>query len=1331
MINETEEILLTSKFIKQKGYWVKRLPPGLEKTEFFLKDKRALEGVTDSVEIPIPNELFAKLRKLGKGSDLSLYIILLTALKLLISGYTSKEDIVVVSPVYRPNLSAETINDRLFIYDNLDGELTFIEWLLEIRKSVLEAYENQDYPFNRLIEYLFSKPPIQNNNPFSDFVCRLANIHGIINIKGPADELVFSFEKVDSHLKGNILYNRSLYEKCNLELMSKHFVKVLDEAVRDVKAKVSNISFLQDEEKQQLIFNFNQTRVDYPKERTLLELIEEQVVKTPGNTALVHKGNQLTYHQLDEKANQLAWYLRAKGVKVECIVGIMGKHSIELVVGILAILKAGGAFLPIDPHFPANRIQFIMADSRAEILLTSRGCVMAGKINDVKNIVYWEQAAKVPGSNGANLPIKPQISPDNLAYVIYTSGSTGNPKGVMVNHQSILNYICWAAQYYVQEKHTPFPLFTSISFDLTITSLFTPLVTGSTIVVYREEMSEITIDRIVDDNKVGIIKLTPSHLKLIRDKKIEKGVSPIKGFIVGGEELEVDLAAQISKNFAGDIEIYNEYGPTEAAVGCMIYRFHHQKDRSRTVFIGKPINNMIIYILDKHQRPVSIGVPGELYIGGDGVARGYLNQVELTSERFLKNCFLERGRMYRSGDLGRWLPNGSAEFLGRIDNQVKLRGHRIELEEIRNQLLKHHLIKEAVVIVKEVIESNNNHREIKDKYLCAYVISDKKLKITELKEYLSHRLPAYMVPSNFVRIERIPLTSNGKVDWTALPEPKIETDNTYTGPGDEVEKELTKIWSEVLGIEKSVISIDANFFELGGHSLKATILAAQIHQGLNVKLSLETIFKIPTIRALAQYIKKCAVDRFMPVLPVEKKEYYLLSPAQKRMYIMQHMVKGSTLYNIPSIIPLEEELDWNTTKLEETFKKLIKRHESLRTSFQMIDEEPVQQIHQKVPFKIEYINFTTNQQDIEVTIQGVVSNFIRYFDLSSMSLLRVGVVKYSDTRFILLVDIHHIISDVVSHDILKRDFLALYTGEKLPELRIQYKDFSQWLQRDEQQKIIKQQSTYWLKEFAGNIPVLRIPTDYPETTVKDVEGSRLEFEISVELTKALEKLALEEEATFFMVLLAVYNIMLSKITGQEDIVIGIPAAGRRHADLVHVIGMFVNMLAIRNHPKGDKTFQEFLLEVREKSLFAFENQDYPFEDLVEQVMGGQGRDFNALFNTIFQSLNIEMERKEENEEEISTPSTHSDLLQKKEGFEWTISKYDLSFSAVKFGQRLHFLVEYRTRLFKKETIQRFVKYFKEIISTVTENKTVKLKSINLSHTLFNQELTIPKTDFGF
>jgi acyl carrier protein len=615
------------------------------------------------------------------------------------------------------------------------------------------------------------------------------------------------------------------------------------------------------------------------------------------------------------------------------------------------------------------------------------------------------------------------------------------------------------------------------------------------------------------------------------------------------------------------------------------------------------------------------------------------------------------------------------------------------LGEIENQLLKLPSIEKVVVIVHE--NGTGEHS------LCAYFVSAEDVDIATLKEYLATRLPGYMVPAHFVPLEVIPLNRNGKVDHKALPGPEIKAGEDYRSPRNEKEKKLVELWSDLLEIEKNAIGIDSNFFELGGHSLKATILVSKIHKELNQKIPLSEIFVSPTIARLAEYIRELPENVYASIQPVEEKEYYAVSAAQKRMFLLDRIKGAGVSDNTPEVMEVEGKLEM--TKFEDTVKRIIQRHETLRTSFHLMDNEPVQRVHKTVEFEIDY------RESGEEDVEDAIDRFVRPFDLGRAPLLRAGMLKLAEEKHVLMFDLHHIISDGTSMGILTNDFLSLYNNLELPELRVQYKDFTIWQNERLESKDVGSQEEYWQNVFSGELPVLSMPTDYPRPAVQSYEGEYVEFRFERDLAEKVRKVASESGATLYMVLLAFYNILLSKYSGQEDIIVGSAVAGRLHADLENLIGFFINTLAMRNYPSADKSFIEFLGEVKTNSLEAYENQDYQFEELVKTLSLQPDPGRHPLFDTMFVVQNVYTKQKE--------GIAIKDIMFIPRKKEEKITQFDIITHAFEVGDAVAFKLRYSTKLFRPEMMERFVNYYREIAWAVVKNTGIKLGDIEISHDL--------------
>jgi amino acid adenylation domain-containing protein len=955
--------------------------------------------------------------------------------------------------------------------------------------------------------------------------------------------------------------------------------------------------------------------------------------------------------------------------------------------------------------------------------------------------------------------------PGDLLYVISTSGSTGKPKGIMLEHRTMVNLVYFQFTKTAVDFSGNVLQFASPAFDISPQEVFCTLLSGGRLYPVSSDMKG-DIPRFLEFleiNRISIAFLPPAFLKFIFSEfdYAEKFSASVRHIIAAGEKLVVtESFRQYLKN--SRVYLHNHYGPAETHVVTTL-TLYPGENIPEFPSIGGPISNTGIYILDPHNKPIPIGLSGELYIAGTAVGRGYLNRPELTTEKFnhdlwdyqeyqeekkkdnekflgVQGPFFKkvpgRRRLYKTGDLARWLQDGNIEFLGRVDYQVKIRGFRIELREIERQLMNIKGIKEAVVI---------DHEDSRgDKSLCAYIVADvdsvetptgtkleaaeKTTDNKELRDYLSLILPDFMVPSYFMQIERIPLTFNGKVNRKSLPQPELKNGESYTPPTNHIERKLVEIWSEILGRDSGVlpasIGIDDNFFDLGGHSLKATVMIARTHKELSVKVPLGEIFKMPTIRALALYIMAAEKEFYISIESIERKEYYPASSAQKRMYIIDQLKLENTSDNTPDVVTVNGPL--RKSRLEGVVQTLIERHEPLRTSFHLVDDEPVQKVYDTVEFEIEYSSL--KQGVAPPTIKGVesieqsIQDFIRPFELSRPPLLRVGLVKLEEEKHLLMYDMHHIIKDGSSSGIFIREFMYHYEGSSLPEPRLQYRDFTAWQNRMLQEGGMKKQEEFWLNVFSGDIPQLEMPTDFPRPAHQSFEGDCIDFYMNAGETAKIKTAAAEMDATLYMVLLSIYNILLSKYFGQEDIVVGTPAAGRPHADLENMIGMFVNTLAMRSRPRGEKTFRQFLEEVKANSLKAFENQDYQFDMLVNRLGIQPDPSRQSLFDTMFAVHDMSFIKG-------SAGRKIKDLEFESYPFENNITQFDIVVHAVEERGIIAFRLLYCTKLFKRETIEMFVECYKEVASIVLENTSIQLKDIAISHRLAAAETHMPAVEF--
>jgi amino acid adenylation domain-containing protein len=1351
-----------SQMKQQEEWWVKQVEgeiPVIDlPTDFPRPSLQSFEGGRVPFRLS-PGET-GQLKTLAKQEDVTLYMISLAIFNVLLARLCGQDTIIVGTDIAgRGHTDLQYIIgmfvNTLVLENYPAGEKTFREFLAQLKERTVAAFENQDYQFESLVEKLAINRDISRNPlfdvmfAFQDFETPSDDMPDIsmsdltknrfeyedntakfdLTLSGGqfADSLFFSFE-----------YCTNLFKKETIERFIAYYKTIVSSVIETPGKRLGQVEIISREEKRQILNDFNNTAAESPQDKIVHRLFQEQVERTPDNIAVIEPQQEeyrtyrtdmtyISYRELNEKTNRLARRLRSNGIRQDQLVGVLLNRSLALVESILATWKAGGAYIPIDPQYPQQRINSILNDSNAKVILTQSAYpAPQPALNHRHKIIDlstpWDS---LPGDTAGG---EENIETDDLAYVIYTSGSTGKPKGVTVEHMGMTNHIQAKIHDLQLTGKSIVAQNASQTFDISVWQMFAALCTGGKTVIYPDQLVlEPTefLSRVIKD-EITILEVVPSYLSMMMDTldMQDRNFRALDYLLVTGEELKPHLVKRWFRDYP-QIKMINAYGPTEAS-DDITHHLMEQAPEVDRVPIGKPLRNLHIYIVDEYMKLCPPGVKGEILVSGIGVGRGYLQDVQKTAQAFIEDPFNEKKgiRLYKTGDLGSWLPDGSIAFFGREDHQVKIRGFRIELGEIESQLLTLAPIKDVAVLAIDEANPGNNRG---NKSLCAYFVADKPLDSREIKIHLSEHLPDYMVPSYMVQMEKIPLTPNGKVDRKAFPLPGATVKEKFMAPGNEVEEKLVEIWSEVLGIEKDSIPIDANFFNLGGHSLKAIAMVSMIHKKLNVKIPLAEVFRTPAIKELGEYIMSADREKFISIEPVSRKEYYPLSSGQNRLYILQKIDPGSVAYNMPGTFVFDGEI--NRTWLKNIVKKVIRRHDSLRTSIILVGNQPFQKIHHDIPFDIEFFDLTGMEEtetQRKARVQKIIDNFVKPFDLSQPPLLRVGVIDISETKHVIMADMHHIISDGVSHEILGRDITNFYRGILLPPLRLQYKDYSAWETSAKGSAAIKQQEAYWLKEFAGEIPILDLPVDHPRPPVRRFGGQTLFFEIGKEETRGLKELAQENETTLFMVLLAVYNVFLAKICAQDDIVVGTGVAGRRHADLELIIGFFVNILALRNYPRGDITFAAFLKEVKERSLQAFENQDYKFEDLVDRLAPQRDTSRNPIFDTAF-GLDI-------NETPQGVDDTQSEKERQKQmefQYEYKMARYDLILRGEAACGKLFMIFEYSTALFENKTIESFVLYLRKVISAVLENQDIKLNRIQITHDFYHRDIDIPRIDFGF
>ena len=1122
-------------------------------------------------------------------------------------------------------------------------------------------------------------------------------------------DLTLSLQESNQHLVGSIEYSTDLFKPDTIERMVGHYQTLLKEVSDNPDRRISDYPILTAAERKQLLIEWNDTAGEYPKSKCIHELIEEQTENSADAIAVTFQEQQLTYRELNARANQLAWHLISLGMGPERLVGIYFDRSLDMVVGLLAILKAGAGYVPLDPAYPKERLAFMLEDANVSVVVTQekliRSCELSGISAEPVYVCLDRDCASIEACSNQN-PNVPLTS-DNLAYVIYTSGSRGKPKGVQVLHRSIVNCLHSMAERLGFTKRDVLLAVTTISFDIAALEIYLPLLFGGTVAVAaREEAGDGSeLLHRLRETSATTMQATPSTWDLL----IEAGWRGSQTFkiLCGGEPMSRELADALLVRG----NVWNLYGPTESTIWCTI---HKVKSGGGAVPIGRPIANTQSYILDTHLEPVPSGVQGELYIGGGGLARGYWNRPELTEEKFVPNPFVQGERLYNTGDRARYLADGNIEFLGRLDNQVKIRGHRVELGEIEAALNQHPAVKTSVVIAHSDLFENPKFKIKNPKSLIAYVVAKQQAapSVGELRGYLKEKLPEYMVPSTFIIIDNLPLTPNGKVNRTALTPPdgiRPELDRELVTPRTEIEEMVAQVWRELLRLD--LVGVHDNFFDLGGHSLLATRVVARLRNNFAVDLPLRQLFESPTVAGLANHLKILLQDqsgtRISPIVAVSRDRPIPASFAQQRLWLLREMDPGSTAYNIPAAFSIRGPFD--VPALEAALNTIVARHEILRTTFDLVDGSLIQKIRPSLRLELSSSEVAELSPDSRhVAVREILLQEARKpFDLRNGPLVRAKIIRVDQDKHYLLLNFDHTVLDGSSMAVLYKELGTLYQAfisgqaNPLPPLLVQYADYAIWQRDVLHGAVLGTELEYWKRQLADLTP-LCIPADYPRPAMQTSRGVRKCLSLSKELTDSLKQLSRREGITVFMTLLAAFQLLLSRYSGQDDVVIGSTIAGRSRAETEGLIGFFINALPLRTDLSGDPSFLELLKRVHEVCLGAYTHQDAPFERIVEAINPNRDLSRNPLFQIMFNMADV-------TERVLQLAGCEV----KKESFFDPEAKFDITLYAPEKDGAIELAIVYNADLFSESRICIMLEQLGYLLSQLAERPQVSIAEYTL------------------
>ncbi|WP_280868562.1 non-ribosomal peptide synthase/polyketide synthase [Streptomyces sp. SAI-127] len=1292
---------------RQLSYWRERLSAAPD-TE--LPIDRPRPPVRSSAgarwRFALPQEVVEGLRGLSRECGVSMFMTLLAAYAVLLGRYAGSEDVVVGTPVANRN-RAETEDligffvNTLVMRADLSGDPSFREVLGRVRETALGAYAHQDVPFEQVVDALVaerdrSRTPLFQallNYDFVESDAPRSATGQTVDRSGSAADVVAKYDlrlvlSDDGHgLDAEFEYSRALFDATTVEQMADHLVTLLSAVATDADRTLSRLPVLPAHELDRLLREWNDAEVPVPPAGGVPELIAERAATAADTVAVVSGDHTLTYGALVARAHRLAHYLRAVGVGAESVVALCLPRGADMIVTVLAVWQAGGAYLPLDPEYPAERLGFMLTDSGAEVVIGTEDLVDELPVGRLRTVVLDDPSVR------AVLDAQPTEAPDvavlpgQLAYVIYTSGSTGRPKGVQVTHGGALNYVVSVVDRAGWGAGERFGLLQPAVTDLGNTVVFGCLASGGVLHILD---GDVALDgRAVAGYLAGWavdwVKVVPSHLAALAADAGVEGLIPGRGLMLGGEGASpVWLGGLLEA--AGERAVVNHYGPTEATVGVVAGRLDAGVLADGVVPLGTPLANTRVYVLDAALRPVPIGMVGELYVAGPQVARGYRGRPALTAERFVPDAFAGDGtRMYRTGDRARWRADGRLEFLGRIDAQLKVRGYRVEPGEVEAALVSHALVRSAVVTARG---------EGRGRRLVAYLVPadhDEGLPpVAELRAYAGSRLPEHMVPSVFVELGEFPLTANGKLDRAALPEPDAEESETgtYTPSVTATEELLTGIWSDVLGIGR-VGTLD-DFFDLGGHSLLATQVISRIREVFGTEVPLSALFDAPTVRGFAAVVDNSAAGLAVPpVTAVDRDRTLPLSFGQQRLWFLEQLGGGSPEYNLTAGIRLDGDLD--ASALQAALSRITARHEVLRTRLVAgADGLATQVIDPPRPFPLPVVDVSDTSQPEAAARALAAADAALPFDLSAGPLIRGVLVTVAADRHLLALAMHHAVSDEWSGRLLRGELTALYEAfragrpDPLPPLAVQYADFALWQRQWLDGDVLRSQLDYWRAQLAG-APVLELPTDRPRPAVRSSEGGVVDFRVPVDTARRLRELTRGNGATMSMTLLAAFSVLLGRYAGSRDVVVGTPVANRNRAETEDLIGFFVNTLVLRTDLSGDPTFAELLARVRETALGAYAHQDLPFEQLVEELVVERDRSRSPLFQVLF-----------------NYDTADTDKPDMAPGSPLTVS-FDLALRLGDGDDGLTGEFQYSTALFDAKTVERMAGHLVELLCAAAEN----------------------------
>ncbi len=1260
------------------------------------------------------------IQKIAQESEVTTNVLLQAVWAYLLSCYSGQSTVVFGTTVSGRPANLQGVEKMVGLFINtipvkvdISSELAFNQWIKTLQAKQIERDE---YAYLPLVEiqglvnrdknvqltenlFVFENFPIEDGELYLDNDIQISDHSGIEETEYKLTAKVSIIDVLNIELNGQA----SHYDEHFLNQLTNHYKNILLSIVEAPDQIVKRIPILSSQEINFYCESLNNTQAEYPEHLCIHQLFENQVLKTPKNIAIADQNESLTYEDLNRKANQLANYLIDKGTQSDDLIGLCFNRSFNMLVGIIATLKSGAAYLPLDPSYPEARLNYMIEDSQLLFIITEQRLAQYTAKSKCDQLILDDN--KVNARLEKYAQENPRFigcSPKDLAYVVYTSGSTGKPKGVMIEQNSLNNFCHWHIKAFNVTEYSAMAHLASVSFDAAVWEIWPSLLAGSRIQIISDD-TRLSPSELIEEFKYHNVThcfLTTALFEASFDLFNDKNNHNLKFLLTGGEKLT-------KSNFSNPHTILiNNYGPTETTVATTYYPVSSSSTGAPP--IGKSISNTKAYVLTKNLKLAPINSVGELYIGGTGLARGYLNKAELTAEKFIEHTFEDGAveRLYKTGDLVRRLSDGNLDFVGRIDNQIKFRGFRIELGEIEQQISKHADVNNC--LVNTIIDKQSNKQIIA--YICTDSTDDDAKLIKSIRNSLVRHLPEYMIPYTYVLTDHFPLTRNGKIDYKAIAQlKKVELNSDYITPQTDLEKKLAVIWSNLLNIPVQSVSANADFFELGGHSLLAIKLLSEINSQFSCQLSIKVVFENPQLFLLAQQIHQSKPTTRPKIKPLANNENIIkLSYAQQRLWFINEMeANNSSHYNMPNAIRVLG--DFNIQVAEKSFIKIIQRHHSLRTVFTETNEGPQQIVKEKFEFVLKQVPFThmSDSDQNSLVYKAMEDDAERPFDLSSDLKLRATYLKLSKEEGILLFNMHHIASDGWSIGVLIDEFVEIYSalnsGEeaKLPELSIQYADYAHWQRAWLSGEVLEQQLSYWDTQLADLPQVHSLRLDYERPEFQTYSGAYYQFNLDQSTTDQLKVFAKDNQVTLFMLIHAIYSILIARYSNETDVVIGTPVANRMQKELESLIGFFVNTLVLRVDCSNNPSLIDFLAQVKEVNLQAQDNQDVPFEHLVDRVNPARSTQYNALFQIMLNMNTNEMH-------DLKLPDVSFTPIKPKQ----VTSLFDLSLNVVE-DEGLKFNFEYNTDLFKEESIGNMADSLLLLLKSITTEAEQKISQLPL------------------